>query len=484
LGKSISITPFSRVEGDLRIKIDIEDNLVKDARASGVMYRGFEKILKGHFPEDALVYTPRICGICCISHSIASASALGAISEEFTPSRSGQIAKNISHATENAMSHITQFYLYFLPDLTDDRFADFSFHKDIKSRFSTMTGSSTIRVMEERKKFLEILGYIIGKWPHTLAIHPGGITKSLDSSDIYHINGALLRFIRFIESVLIGMPLKEYLNIKDSSSFDAVFSGKGGEISDLGLFYIFAKERGLMELGKGPGRFLSGGAYLQPEGGHLFRPGYWNNGLSDLEPDAITESISYSYFNYAKEVSNPFDDYSEPSAKKESAYSWAKAPRYRKSVVEVGAIARQVISGDPLVMDFYQTYGSTVFTRVFARVHEAMKLLSVMREWISWLDHQEKYYVKTTLKKDARGAGITEAARGFLGHWIVVESGKIMNYQVITPTAFNCSPRDESGTPGPIEQAVAGTRIESEENPIEVDLILRSFDPCLVCTVH
>ncbi|MBI5184997.1 MAG: nickel-dependent hydrogenase large subunit, partial [Nitrospinae bacterium] len=68
----IIISPFNRVEGDLKIKVELRDGRIFEAKASGVMFRGFEYILKGHFPEDALVYTPRICGICSISHSVAS----------------------------------------------------------------------------------------------------------------------------------------------------------------------------------------------------------------------------------------------------------------------------------------------------------------------------------------------------------------------------------------------------------------------------
>jgi hydrogenase large subunit len=77
-----------------------------------------------------------------------------------------------------------------------------------------------------------------------------------------------------------------------------------------------------------------------------------------------------------------------------------------------------------------------------------------------------------------------EAPRGALGHWVKIKDAKIEKYQIITPTAWNASPRDANGLRGPLEEAIVGTEIKDLDNPIEVDHIIRSFDPCLVCTVH
>ncbi|HDY70295.1 MAG TPA: HupV protein [Nitrospirae bacterium] len=484
MSKHVTLTPFSRVEGDLRIKVTIDSGAVTDARASGVMFRGFEKILRNHYPEDALVFTPRICGICCISHSIAASSALGSISEDFTPSRSGLIAKNIAHATENAMSHITQFYLYFAPDLLNSKYKGLKHHDLIKSRFEPLKGKSVTEVMAERKRFIEILGLIVGKWPHTLAIHPGGITKSLESSTIFRLRGVLASFISVVEGLITGVPVDEYLNIKTVSDLEALYSGNEKDLPDIGLFYRFAKEAGLMEMGRWQGIFLSAGAYRQPDGSFYIPPGFWDNGLSPLDPGIITESIKYSFFNNSEDRSGPLEDFSEPKWNKPGAYSWAKAPRYGGRVVEVGALGRQVICNDGLILDLLSRYGSTVFTRAFARLHEAVKLLSAIGSWIDQLGTEDGYYAGTSIRKDASGMGLTEAARGFLGHWISVEGGKIKNYQVITPTAWNCSPRDENDNPGALEQALIGCSIADVENPVEIDHIIRSFDPCLVCTVH
>ena len=89
------------------------------------------------------------------------------------------------------------------------------------------------------------------------------------------------------------------------------------------------------------------------------------------------------------------------------------------------------------------------------------------------------------LPKSGEGAGLVEAARGALGHWCRIEKGQIASYQIIAPTTWNFSPRDGRGVPGPVEAALVGAPVlPGEETPLSVQHIVRSFDPCMVCTVH
>ena len=80
--------------------------------------------------------------------------------------------------------------------------------------------------------------------------------------------------------------------------------------------------------------------------------------------------------------------------------------------------------------------------------------------------------------------GLSEAARGALGHWLGIRNSRIDRYQVITPTAWNASPKDDNNQPGPIEQALVGTPVENPAQPIELLRVVHSFDPCLACSVH
>jgi hydrogenase large subunit len=107
-----------------------------------------------------------------------------------------------------------------------------------------------------------------------------------------------------------------------------------------------------------------------------------------------------------------------------------------------------------------------------------------VRQWLDQLDLHDKFYTKPIERTEGRGFGATEAARGSLSDWIVISNGRIENYQVITPTAWNIGPRDGTGINGPMEQAFIGAEIKDPTDPVEMGIVARSFDSCLVCTVH
>ena len=81
--------------------------------------------------------------------------------------------------------------------------------------------------------------------------------------------------------------------------------------------------------------------------------------------------------------------------------------------------------------------------------------------------------------------GLTEAARGALGHWLEVRDGRLANYQIVAPTSWNFSPRDSDGVAGPLEQSLVGTEVgDAGARAVSIQHVVRSFDPCMVCTAH
>jgi hydrogenase large subunit len=89
-----------------------------------------------------------------------------------------------------------------------------------------------------------------------------------------------------------------------------------------------------------------------------------------------------------------------------------------------------------------------------------------------------------TWPKSARGFGFMEAPRGALGHWVVIENGKIENYQMVVPTTWNASPRDHNGNAGAYEASLIGTPLAKPEWPLEILRTIHSFDPCMACAIH
>ncbi len=123
--------------------------------------------------------------------------------------------------------------------------------------------------------------------------------------------------------------------------------------------------------------------------------------------------------------------------------------------------------------------------RVIARLLEMARVLLLMEEWVRAIQPRDGFCHHAQMPEEAQGFGLVEAARGSLGHWIRVKHGRILNYQIIAPTTWNFSPRDQSGQPGALELALQGARLRAgEDEPVAVQHIVRSFDPCMVCTVH
>jgi len=483
LKKTIKISPFNRVEGDLEIKVELEDGKVREAYASGVMFRGFERLLKGRDPIDALVFTCRICGICSASHSAACSNALRDAFETKMPANA-YLARNIILATEVLLNHLTHFYLFFAVDLVNKKYLGSSANRELTQRFTPFEGSSYSKVIKARANLLGVLGLFAGKWPNTLALQPGGTTRPVNLSEIIRAKGILVEFQNFLEQDLLGSRIERWLENKNLQDIDFWMGENDHQNSDLGFFIRSARRFGLDKIGKGPGKFLSSGGYHLPDGSTWLKSGYFDGEFKPFDEGKITEDIKYSWLKGYKGGRHPYEGVTEPDVDKPGAYSWAKSPRYSGNVVEVGPLARMINDRDCLVLDLVGDLGPSVYTRVLARLHEGVRLLKQLKIWLEEINPSQPFYIKPEKPKEAKGTGLTEAARGMLGHWITIEKGKIENYQVITPTTWNVSPRDSHGNPGAVEEALISTSVEDEKNPVEIAHIIRSYDPCLFCTVH
>tara|TARA_Y100000294_G_C8387290_1_gene269271 strand:- start:116 stop:673 length:558 start_codon:yes stop_codon:yes gene_type:complete len=182
---------------------------------------------------------------------------------------------------------------------------------------------------------------------------------------------------------------------------------------------------------------------------------------------------------------SPAESHSDADPEKADAYSWCKAPRYKGRTAEVGAYARQLIDGAPLIKELHSRTGSSVAGRILARWVETARIVPLMEIWAHSLQRNENYLSEYAPIEQGEGIGLVEAARGALGHWMRVENGLISNYQIIAPTTWNFSPRDANGVAGPLETALVGAKkLEGEKSPVSVQHIVRSFDPCMVCTAH
>lgn len=478
------VGPFNRVEGDLDIALEVEQGRIASARVNSTLYRGFESMLVGKPALDALVYTPRICGICSVSQSVACANAL-AQALGVTQAANGQLCQNLLLANESLTDILTHFYLFFMPDFAREVYAGQPWYPHVLSRFQAVKGSATRDVLPARAEFLHLMGLLAGKWPHTLSIQPGGSTRPVQRQERLRLLAIVNGFRRFLERTTFGDDLDRIAALETREQLESWRSEHPWQHDDLRTFLHISEQLGLDSLGRASDRFMSFGNYPGITGELQVPRGLWQAGqVSGLNPELIREDVSHAWMQPAPSL-HPVQGKTEPVAEKDCAYSWCKAPRLGGQVVETGALARALVAGQPLMTELVSAGGGSVHTRILARMLELARMVPVLEQWVRMLNPDEPFCHHPEQIRDGQGAGLMEAARGSLGHWVEVRKGRISHYQIIAPTTWNFSPRDEQEQPGALEQALEGITVTpGEQDPVAVQHVVRSFDPCMVCTVH
>ena len=476
----VVVGPFNRVEGDLEVSLDFEGGRVAAAYVNSPLFRGFEQILIGREPTDALTIVPRICGICSVSQSAAAAAALADLAG-LRPTPDGQRVSNLILAAENLADHFTHFYLFFMPDFARDAYRGRPWFDAAAARFKATSGSATADALPARAAFLQIMGSLAGKWPHSMTLQPGGVARAPQAAERLRMFAALREFRRWLERHLFGDRLEAVACIESVAGLRRWMAARPATASDFRLFLEIADDLQLARFGRAADRFLSHGAYAR-EGGWLFPRGVLDLPAGALQPFApgdVLEDVSHAWLE-DDAPRHPAEGDTRPVEYKPGAYTWCKAPRWQGQVVECGALARQAVAGHPLIRELVMDAGGNAANRVIARLLELALVVPAMEDWLRGLG-DGPFCAHAESPADGQGCGLVEAARGALGHWLTVRGGRIVRYQIIAPTTWNFSPRDAAGQPGALEQALAGL---PEAEPLLVQHVVRSFDPCMVCTVH
>ncbi len=455
MAKLIRISPVTRINGFWNLEVDVDDGHITDARSSGIFFRGFEEILKGRDPRDAAYLTERICGICSTAHAIAASHAMeDALKIEI--SSNATLLRNLSFGADLLQNHLRHFYLLTVLDFVrGPEQPPFIPRYESDYRLNT---HETDRVMESYRQHFDIarithemVTIFGGKAPHQHGIIPGGVTTPPTVDRIQKFMGSL-------ETVL------EYIN--------------GRLIPDAQL--LARRYDDYFEIGRGYENLLAYGNFQVPgKNSEFVMPfGVYSDGRIDkFNPERIREHVHYSWF-VQDSPKHPVEEETNPEPDKEGAYSWVKAPRYAAKPFETGPIAHLWMKGD------YRR-GISTMDRILARVMEAKIVGNMMKEWLKQLEPGKPIYRPYEMPdKEVEGVGYTGAMRGALAHWVRFKGNKILHYQIVTPSAWVCSPRDAGGMRGPLEEALVGTPIADTDNPIEIGRVGRSFDPCLACAVH
>jgi hydrogenase large subunit len=455
------IDPVTRLEGHLKIEVTVDKvnnkQQVVDAKASGTLFRGFEQILTGRDPQDAQHITQRICGVCPVPHGLASVMAQDQ-AFNVTPPNNARIMRNLVMGANFVQSHILHFYHLAAMDYIEGPGMppwqpSWNVDKRITGPAATTLVNHYVTAIDMTRKGHEMGALFGGRMPDPPTYIAGGFTTTPRADRITKFKSYLNELIPFINNVYLPdvAALKQaYMD----------YTGIGGGYGNLLAFGVFDLDS------TGNSKLLKRG--LSVNGAQA---------VNSVDLNQINETVKYSWYNNSSTNLKPASGQTLPQYPKSGAYSWLKAPRYAGAPYEVGPLARMWVNGD-------YRQGISVMDRHLARAQEALKIAQALQSWVNEIQVTGPVYTRPRIPTTASSYGLTEAPRGALGHWLQMASGKISRYQIITPTCWNASPRDDAGKLGPIEKALINTPVISVDQPIEVLRVIHSFDPCLSCAVH
>ncbi len=541
--KKIVIDPITRIEGHLRIEVEVdENNVVREAWASGQLFRGIETILKGRDPRDAGLIAQRICGVCTNVHYRASISAVEDAYEIALP-KNAEIIRNLVTLALFVQDHIIHYYHLHSLDYVDvlnaleaDPAVAAKIAKDYHEYPYRNSEEHLTAVKEKLSAFIKAgrLGlFANGYWGHSAykfsaeenLIHMNHYLEALNiqrelskavaifAGKTPHPQNLVVGGVTSVADMLNPQRLNDFMFIiKETRDFI-----ERAYIPDTKMTVNAYKEEMKSGQGRGSGNFLAVGGYSFSKQEKLFEGGviveHDFENIEAFDDRHITEEASRSWYTDEEAVS-PYDGTTEPcytdlnedgTLKTEGKYSWVKAPRYKGKPMEVGPVARMIIGYlkdskviKPYMQGFMDATGlelidfSSTVGRNAARAVEAQICCDYIFDFCNDLIENIKYYDEETwtkylfdeLPQEARGRGIFEVPRGVLSHFIRIEGAKIANYQAVVPTTWNASPKDAEGLRGPYEESLIGIKLEDTTKPLEGLRVVHSFDPCLACAVH
>ncbi len=462
----VAIDPVTRIEGHLKVEVEVKNGVVADARVFGGMFRGFEQILIGRDPRDASQITQRICGVCPTAHATASALALDD-AFNVTLTDNGRIARNLIFGANFLQSHILHFYHLAALDYVNGpdtapfipRYAK----NDVRlpADLNEVAVGQYLEALEIRKICHEMVALLGGKMPHVQGIVVGG-TSEIPTREA--LNAYAERFQKVRQFIL-----EKYLP----------------------LVYLLAGPYGdLLKTGGGYRNCVAWGVFpMDDKGNTLLKRGVFTDGQDyPVDTALIKEYVKYSYFDDATTGLNPTQGRTIPAPYKENAYSFIKAPRYNDKPHEAGPLARMWVTNpelskigqEKLGVKKMRDIGDAAFSilgRHVARAEETAMVAGAVEQWLAEARPGKETFVPTPIPDAAEGLGLTEAPRGALLHYIQIKNKVIANYQVTSATIWNANPMDDMDQHGPMEQALIGIPVPDPENPVNVGRLIRSFDP-------
>jgi len=515
------IDPLTRIEGHMRVEVEVEGGVVKDAWVSGSLFRGMEAIMQNRAPQDAFFISQRICGVCPVSHGHSSTMAAEAAMGVQIP-EGARLVRNILEGAQYIHSHILWFYTlaaldyvdpvkalqaniadtYALAQAAGTRVADFGaiakrlsafvergqlsifangwfghpeYAQDMPAELHLIGVAHYLEALEMQAEAATIIAVMGGKFPHFMTSINGGTAWVPTEEKLDDVLFRLAKVNAFVREAMIPDTLA------------------------IAPFYIDA-----LKFGGGGGNFLSYGVFDDQtfELNNRYLPAGFSKGLSleleDVDIDKVKEYTEHSWYRSPTGL-NPKVGETEPEFTEydtNNKYSWGKAVRYDDLPAEVGPLARMIVGYlrglkpiQDLIDSTLEKLGAagrpevlvSLLGRVAVRNLETAYVADITEGFLNELIAAVKgggveLFTPHDIV-DGEGVGMWEAPRGALAHHMTVKNGKIDRYNIVSASTWLCAPRDAAGRRGPMEEALIDTPVVDVERPLNVVRVARSFDP-------
>ncbi len=554
--KEVDIDPVTRVAGALAFHsvVDLEQRKVYEANSVATLFRGYEVILKGRDPRDAMFISSRVCGVCGGVHSVASSLAIE-MAFGISPPPMGIVLRNIQLALDFMLDNPLHLYVLAGPDYSEvviertnpslweraqkteapsAEIHGFKMIADIMKGLNPLTGKLYLEGLQATRPPREAYALLYGKYPHPQTVVPGGLSTTVSLKELNETHNRIIRTIDFAK--------------------------KGVHIWDDLTEFFYEADPKYKQVGARPKNFMDSGIWDDPyayDASYANCPDWgekrWGTPGIIIDGELITtnlhqinmgleEFVEHSYYESWENEGirhrtdpggnpisphHPWNKETKPTPTHKRSwkdrYTWATSPRWDRQVMEAGTYARMWITAAAEKLPhtrYMESTGSSLKLHVPKTLLPAMDLeWEIPEVWNAFERNRNRAYhilysmlvafdnlklafelmkkgeTRTAtpyeVPKDHRiGVGFWGAGRGWLTHHLEMDKGALTNYQIITPSTINASPRDPFGNVGAYEEAVLSTPIlEEYDRPedftgIDIFRAIRSFDPCMPCTTH
>lgn len=445
---TILINPVTRIEGHAKISIHLDDaGEVNDAQFHVVEFRGFEKFCEGRYFKEMVQITPRTCGICPVSHLLASAKACDSILGVTIP-RPAKMLRELMHMGQITQSHALSFFHLSAPDML------LGWDSDPAKRnvmgLIDQAPATAIKGVRLRKIGQEIIKAVAGRKIHAEFPIAGGVNKALTPADRDAMLAMLpeaLEHAKFALDLLKGYHAQHQEEVETFASFDSMYMG-----------------------------------LVQPDGALELYDG--NLRLVDAKGAIVEDQMNCAqYLSYVAEASEPFSYMKFP---------YFKRFGYPQGMYRVGPLARLNVCSHiatPLAnaeLQVWRAKGrvqSSTFFYHWARLIEIVYALERAGQLLRDPDITSTNITDVGEAQNHEGVGIVEAPRGVLiHHYWVDKGGRVEKVNLIVSTGHNNLAMNKAIT------AVAKKYVKSkrlQEGMLNrVEAAIRCYDPCLSCATH